>query len=246
MKKIVLLFVFVALYNIILAQTTYSYNRNNELDTVKTATQKTTYVFDKTHNIIGIKREPADVVLAVNFLDFTATLKGIDALLQWKTTNQINTSFFNVERSTDAVHFSYIDKVTALHNNYSVKNYDYTDNLASLNKNIYVVYYRLQEISKDGTGSYSKIVSVTLPKNTWTFTLVPNPAHSVLQIQLNNTSQTAIISIVDITGKTIITQQAQPALSQTISFNVGTLPVGMYIVHVLQNGESKEQKFIKQ
>ncbi|MDQ2751974.1 MAG: hypothetical protein M3R72_03030, partial [Bacteroidota bacterium] len=54
------------------------------------------------------------VALPVSLLSFTASKQTASVLLDWTTTNEINTHHFNVERSIDGIHFSAIGTMAAL------------------------------------------------------------------------------------------------------------------------------------
>ena len=50
-----------------------------------------------------------------------------------QTSTEINTDYFNVQRSTDAVHFTNIFEVTAKNNSNILQNYNFLDlNIANL------------------------------------------------------------------------------------------------------------------
>jgi len=60
--------------------------------------------------------------LATTLLNFSAQLQNNNAVLTWKTARQINSNYFNIQRSFDGVHFTTINKLPAAGNN-STKSY---------------------------------------------------------------------------------------------------------------------------
>lgn len=59
----------------------------------------------------------SSISLLVELLSFTATLQEKkEILLEWKTISEINSDYFNVERSKDSINFEWIGKVTAAGN----------------------------------------------------------------------------------------------------------------------------------
>ena len=46
------------------------------------------------------------IALPLTLLNFTAIKQHNTVQLHWQTTNEVNTSYFNIQRSTDAMHFS--------------------------------------------------------------------------------------------------------------------------------------------
>ncbi len=88
-----------------------------------------------------------NTALPLTLLNFTG-VKQLDIIqLKWQTTNEINTSYFNVQRSTDALNFTTVGVVKA-NNTSSINNYSYPDNIAGLSAE--KLYYRLQEVDIDG------------------------------------------------------------------------------------------------
>ncbi|RYE18123.1 MAG: hypothetical protein EOP51_22580, partial [Sphingobacteriales bacterium] len=85
---------------------------------------------------------PIGVTLPLDFISFTATLKKSlrnEVQLLWKTTNEVNTNLFEIERSTDGKIFVKVGKVAA-QNKEGAHTYNFVDQqpLAGVN------YYRLK------------------------------------------------------------------------------------------------------
>ena len=139
-----------------------------------------------------------DGVLPVSLLNFTAKNKEQSILLTWQTATEINTNFFNIERSFDGIHFNSIGKVKAVGNSNIIRNYKYNDNDLSENGEI---YYRLQAIDIDGTGSYSKIEKIKFTTSQIAFSVYPNPAKGVVYV---NTKGIIAVTIVDNAGHVLI------------------------------------------
>jgi hypothetical protein len=186
--------------------------------------------------------------LPVGLLNFKAFL--IDpksAKLQWETTNEINSSCFNIERSTDGTNFINIGKVNAAGNSNTILDYSYLDNtLAPLNSQFTTVYYRLQEVDKDGTAAYSNIQTVQLKANAISLSIAPDPVKDVLNMYVTNASGNAIISIYDVWGRKMIEQNKIIDAGSSFSFNTSALSSGTYFIQIIINGEDIRQKFVKQ
>lgn len=114
--------------------------------------------------------------LPVDLLDFTAILNNLNKVdVDWSTATEKNSDFFDVERSTDAVNFEKLFKVKSKSNNgnsNSVLKYKSVDNDPVDG----VSYYRLKHNDKNGSFSFSNIVSVNVIKDKKiTFSIYPNP-----------------------------------------------------------------------
>lgn len=69
------------------------------------------------------------------------------------------------------------------------------------------------------------------------FSVYPNPATSVLYISFSNTTPNAVlkVSIVDMTGKEVMSLQSKPLENGTVLFpvDVSELPRGIYFAEIL-------------
>ncbi|HPH23570.1 MAG TPA: T9SS type A sorting domain-containing protein, partial [Chitinophagaceae bacterium] len=182
--------------------------------------------------------------LPVDFASFDVTKNNQTAVIDWVTTNEFNSASFDIERSTDALHFTTIGNVPA--KNLAIENaYTFTDlyPVAGIN------YYRLKQIDKNGKFSYSNIVSVnpvTIAKNT--VAVYPNPiVGSIMNIGLQSTQNTkAALMITDVTGRIVLHQQSSIIKgSQLIQVDVSRLSTGTYYLTVLFNNEKITQKISK-
>ena len=101
------------------------------------------------------------IVLPVTILSFNAHyVSANNVKVSWSTTDEVNASYFDVERSSNSADFGVIAKVNASESNNPVHNYSVNDPLNNVNSNI--VYYRLRIVDKDGKYKYSKIIPVKL------------------------------------------------------------------------------------
>ncbi len=185
--------------------------------------------------------------LPITYLNFTAQATHDGNLLQWQTATEINSAYFNIQRSTDGVRFTNIAQVNAAGNSSTVQSYQYTDALTGLNPEPPALFYRLQEADKDGDVTYSKII--TLDNNSTpqvTVSIFPNPVHEVLNVQLQGITGAASIIITDASGKTLQTQQLNAVDGSTITINSQALTAGVYFVQVLHGKQSITQKFVKE
>ncbi len=181
--------------------------------------------------------------LPVQLLSFNAALQNKSVNVAWKTTNEINTDHFVVERSNDARTFSDLQTVTAKGNgSANVESYATID----LQPLTGTSYYRLREVSKDGSVTYSNVVSVTILAN-GTLVISPNPVYSNIRILLQSVHSANItLQVSDMSGKTLTTQSTQVSEGMnTITIPASSLSKGMYILKVIENNNVQNVKFIK-
>lgn len=128
-------------------------------------------------------------VLPLALEDFSVRKEGNQAILNWETSSELNFSHFELEKSIDAIHFENIAKVEAQGAEDFGGNYNWVDDLkASL------TYYRLKQLDRDGSFSYSKIISLS-GELTIQQAPYPNPFKAELFLDLKQTTSVQIISI---------------------------------------------------
>jgi pectin methylesterase-like acyl-CoA thioesterase len=180
-----------------------------------------------------------DVALPVSLLSFNAGFNNNLISLLWKTTNEINTLFFNVEKSIDGRTF---EKLATVQAKGSILGNTYTmDDAHPYNG---VSYYRLKIIDKDGSFKYSPVVAVNV-KTKGLITIYPNPVSSTLLLTHDKAAMNATVELVTLDGRRILSQLLNTGALQT-TVHVESLPPGAYML-LLNNGDQKHQlKFIKQ
>ncbi len=178
--------------------------------------------------------------LPLTLLNLAAVKDNNNVILSWQTTNEVNTAYFNVQRSEDAVIFTTVGKVNATGNGSLQKDYSFNDNSSSLKDG--KVFYRLQMMDNDGKYTYSKIVYVNVITNGLKFAIYPNPARSYFIVKndkytgLNN----ADIIITDLAGRKLIRQKLSNSEEQRI--NITTLSKGVYLVRIGTPGNLETRK----
>ena len=187
----------------------------------------------------------AGLILPVTYLNFTGTLVNDNALLLWQTGAEINTSYFNIQRSTDDISFEDIGRVNAAGNNTGTENYQYTDDVAAFIGQQQNLFYRLQEVDKNGNATLSKIINIPL-NGTSSITIYPNPVADMLNISLGNNTGNILIDIVDANGTKEFEQEQMIQPGSHMSINTSNLATGIYFIQLNINGTVSQQKFIKQ
>jgi YVTN family beta-propeller protein len=174
--------------------------------------------------------------LPLRLLELTAKNIGNVSLLQWYTSTELNTSHFIIQHSTDGSAFTDIATVKAI--GYGANGYQFTDN----NPTTGINYYRLKSIDKDGSSSYSKIVSVQLTSNNYQLSISPNPAKDIVTVKGRHI---AFVQVIDNMGKIIKTQVLKDATNPILS--VGGLPAGVYHLRVqTTDGKVSAVGFVKE
>jgi len=174
--------------------------------------------------------------LPVSLKAFTVSVDGNHAILNWATATELNTSHFNVQHSTDGSNFSNIGNVKAMGN--GANSYQFTDKSPANGTN----YYRLQSVDKDGSYTYSKVVSALFTINNSPLTIYPNPAKDNITI---NGNHIASIQVLDNIGRLVSVQSVKDATNPSIT--VASLPAGVYHLRIqTTDGSINTIAFIKE
>ena len=197
----------------------------------------------------GLYQSPSPVTadntpLPILLSSFRIVPHGISAAeLQWVSASEINSHYFRIERSSDALNWVFVDDVSAAGNSSSSISYSYEDQgLSEGREPLTVLYYRLKMVDLDGTYEYSEIrafnVSANLDEEV---SIYPNPAYDEVYFGSEDDINIESIRINDNTGRLI----ALPIL-QNSRLDVSYLPPGIYVIEILTDkGISIEQLIIR-
>jgi hypothetical protein len=145
-------------------------------------------------NLSVMKSTVPLVTLPVNFLDFTATLLSDNTVkLNWQAVTDQDHDYFVVERSADGKNFITLSLAP------QSAPYSYIDAAPLQGKN----YYRIKQMNKNGSFTYSKVMSIMVVKGN-NISLYPNPVADMLSIKLKNSERDRLkIEITNVDGKTV-------------------------------------------
>lgn len=186
---------------------------------------------------------PPSAVLPLALLSFDAEKKGGKVETKWQTEQEVNTDYFEVERSINGVNFASIGQVKASGLKQK-SNYALTDNTPPQSNTL---YYRLKMLDKDGTFEYSKVKSISSKASKGDIKIYPNPISNTIKAELTSiTSGDIDISIVDAFGKVVLTskQKISEGLN-TLSLDCPNLAAGMYLFVAKTGADSFVQKIVK-
>jgi endonuclease I len=204
---------------------TFQGNRNPYIDHPEYVTQ----VWNNT--CPGLTLLPVDVVY------FKGKLQADKVVLNWEVENEINFKEYVVERSNNGTYFTVIGTVAAN----GGKAYTFSDD-ANTSKGSRV-YYRLKKVDKDGSFTYSDVFSLHIPLNV-KFSVYPNPASNVIQLQFNSNSNAIVqVVIADLIGKTLL-NKVFTANNGMIKISTDDLTNGTYLVKAIVAGEQYLQKVV--
>ena len=179
--------------------------------------------------------------LPVILVSFTAQKNNKKIVLNWSTSQEQNSSHFEIERSKNGVQFEKIADVQAAGNSNIKKDYILTDAVPAKGLN----YYRLKQIDIDGKFLYSpiRVVKFDLDIKFIVYPTVVKPGEN-LHINLQNGTARRI-EIISLSGQILYSNGAKLSGNITIPLPA-TSPAGQYFIRVISDNRAVTQKIIIQ
>lgn len=188
---------------------------------------------------------PPFVLLPVTLTAFTATYQAPGAFLNWTTTTELNTSYFEIQKSRDGMNYTAIGTVNAVGTSSAVNRYSYTD-AGPLDGR---TYYRLRIVDADGSSEISKIVSVKAgTTGIFLNNLYPNPVNDQLTVEWNSVAPDVKtqVSIRDLQGRLLQTTTVTSVTGfNQLFLNTSKLSPGQYFLSLDLDKDNLVQPFLK-
>ena len=184
----------------------------------------------KIYNRTLTNAEVQNLALPVTLEYFRAKKTDGPVELSWKTQIEDNVSHFELQKSTDGMNFKTITRVDA--GKYQYLAYDASDNSG-------MWWYRLKVVDIDGKVTYSSVVRVAVNQDDAAIKLFPNPGSG--KIQIIGSSGYGKISVINNSGKVVKQQQ----FSANNTFDISSLPAGLYYIIFFDGDKRMSSKFTK-
>ncbi|MBK7375658.1 MAG: T9SS type A sorting domain-containing protein [Chitinophagaceae bacterium] len=188
------------------------------------------------------KRAPVGV-LPVALSDLTGTLKGNSILLEWTTSQEVNSKEFQVEKSYDGMLYQKIATIAASGNSTSAKKYNFLDkDVAELN------YYRLNMVDQDGSFKRSNVVLVKYSGIVQDVFATTNPFRDYVGLRFAKAPKGELsYRLIDLSGKQVTSGKLYNPFSSMARINLNTvLSRGMYLLQVETEGKQYSIKLLKE
>ncbi|MBC7888062.1 MAG: T9SS type A sorting domain-containing protein [Ferruginibacter sp.] len=185
--------------------------------------------------------------LAVSFGPFTVLNNNNTALLQWKTLSEVNTDYFSIRKSTDAIHFYEIARANAAGNSNVTAAYQFADN--DLGETYKYLYYEIVTVDKDKKESFSPIKTIRnnrIIKDKLIVALSPNPVTRPGQVQIRfnaDKRDDMDVSVINSAGKLVLkTKMAAFYGLNNSHLHICDLEKGIYYIRFSLAGKTETKK----
>lgn len=173
----------------------------------------------------------AGTSLPLDLLSFTGSLRNGIALLNWVTSNEINVSHFEIERSQDGRKFKNIGRAAT--NPQHIYSFDDAQPETTAS------FYRLKMVDADEKFTYSNVIKLNTTKGN-AFRVFPNPASNIISIR--DVQENGTIKIVSMDGKLVKEQTVTPGMS----IYIGHIEKGVYIIQYINRTGVQSERLIIQ
>lgn len=175
------------------------------------------------------------VPLPVTYANLEAkqVLEGVQ--VKWTTSEEINNSHFNIERSTDGENWDVLGTVDGIGNSHQEVDYSFMDYNPANGLNL----YRLEQVDFDGKSAHSDVMAVLVAnaENAPDLQLFPNPSTGQVSVQ---GIPYETIRVRNLSGKVIYEQKAQK------NHDLQFLDRGIYFIEVVGlDANISRHKFLK-
>lgn len=161
--------------------------------------------------------------LSLSWVNVYAYRQKKEVIIGWTSTNEVNTSDFDIERSLNGRDWNIIISNIPAVNNSGDHAYKQTDN----NYNPDQLYYRIKQKDQNGRYSYSNIVIVPSVTYANTINVFPVPAHSNFQLGNINPADIKLVQLYSMNGTRIRTWSGFKS-----SYDIENISKGIYMLRV--------------
>lgn len=173
----------------------------------------------------------ASLPMPVEFLGFHGFQENRVNYLNWTTLSEINSDYFQLERSKNGSDFFTIAQIDAANNSNTELHYNVTDE----NPYYPVSYYRLKQVDLNGDYKYSAMIAIESESEEAlsVHQVYPNPTKEKLFVEFSLAKpEHGIVTITDISGKVIHTIDLDCVTTNVVEFNSKSWAPGMYLIRV--------------
>jgi len=185
-------------------------------------------------------------LLPIELLSFSGKQQEEGIQLTWSTATELDNDYMAVERSADGRVFDEIGRIPGRGTTFEPQTYTFLDPAPLPDIN----YYRLRQVDFDGATEYHPVITVLnqMPAR-MQLNAFPNPVMEELRISYNTSAsgnlRQAQLRLFDANGR-LLRQRTVEGSGGVLVLSVENLPSGLYLLELSQNGQSEQQRFVKE
>jgi hypothetical protein len=170
--------------------------------------------------------------LAVNLISYTVTADKCEAILHWKSAEELNFSRYDIEYSRDGLSYTRVASVNGKGNN--------SDYMYSYTQSNGLGYYRLKMVDNGGRYRYSDVMKVsTSCVNVGHVSVYPNPVKHLekLYVNISNYSGSIKGELFDAKGQRVGNYRFVNGVNE---LSVSVLSAGVYMLEVTAEADEND------
>ena len=172
-------------------------------------------------------------IFPLRLLSFSAKKEGSINMLTWKTSEEINVSRFEIERSINGVEFQTIGIIRS-----GLSFYGYKDN----SQNSSITYYRLKIVDMDGKFEHSPVRVVTNTDN-FVISVFPNPVtNHEMKLHFGGQYGQVQVLLYSMEGKQLFAKTCNSESTSTTLLLPNTIKSGTYLLKIKSLTDQNEIK----
>ena len=186
---------------------------------------------------VSSENSPLPVILT----SFTARQEESTVHLAWSTASEINSDYFQVERSTDGSDFQSLSRQAAAGDSQQELTYRYTDEGAA-NRFSGTLYYRLKMVDFDGSFEYSDITAVALNRRPG-LRVYANRANGEIKLFSDWKETRYTVQVADMLGRVLLEAPLQISEDQDYTLFLSSLSPAVYVLRCIGVLDVQTSKF---
>ncbi len=197
-------------------------------------------------SIVTMQVIECGIPLLSQLIAFSGKLTDQYATLNWKTTRENEPLLFEVQKSTDGIHFSVI-AVVGSHNNYTTEenSYSYTDPSPVFSK----AYYRIVMKNERHQTVISRTIQLSQNTDRLSFVSVINPFDNELSFEISSTLPGRLqAELLDATGRIVMKKEYDltDGVNRLRLDHTGTIAAGIYYLRVFTGTAVIQKRVVRQ
>lgn len=178
-------------------------------------------------------------LLPVKFISFDIVRQNNDVLVQWETAEEMNNSYYELQRSDNGSDWNTISHVTATAAPTNTHSYSYVD------KNVphKLFYYRIREVDADGKYAITQVRALKNEMGNTEITVSAGPSNLIYLHFSEQVKGSVVVRLVSSNGQTISREKFNEPAGQ-VTVGAQNAIKGIYVVTVADGQNLKFSKEI--
>ncbi|MBK9329490.1 MAG: lamin tail domain-containing protein [Sphingobacteriales bacterium] len=184
-----------------------------------------------------------DIGLPVELTHFNAVCNDDAVTINWTTASEKNSAYFEVERSSDAIHFTSLTRIQAANKSNQVTHYQYTDEYPLRGIN----YYRLKQQDIGNVSAvYSNIIQTECTATNTATQVFYNSETGIMVCLNSGSTKDMLFNLYEISGRLIYSE------TKTMNSGYTAIPLtmpnkladGIYVVRIINGAQITSIKIL--